>query len=520
MSKVHRLQSTLRLAVVATTVLLCELGLGANTSRFISAAAQTAPAETPVPPIAMDEHVWPPVALDTILHERVANGWHIGLVIGRLESDGTMRFAGYGTRDRAIQDQSLSATPDAETIFEIGSISKAFTGILLAEAERRGEVTIETPWRELLPEGVSTRDGVESGMLWHLTTHTASMPPMPSNLGAADPADPFAHYDAERLYRWVGRFRPTEAPGTTFTYSNLGTGLLGQLLAERANMSYEALVAERITAPLGLTDLGITLTAEQREREAAPFAGRIPGDRWTFDALAGAGALRGSARDLLMFAQANLLAHTQDPLPESFASASAQAAELAESMRRSHAERFRIAPDQFIGMGWMCLSMDTGDAWWHNGGTGGYRSFVAFQPETGRAVVVLSNSTTSVDEIGWRLLDSQTPLTDLPQLPTRTADDLAAYVGRYQLTPLATLTVASHALGAGDRGDLAVLSAQITGQGPLEILPNAENSDRFAYSLVMAELVFDRDPETDTISGVTLHQDGREMPMSRIIDEP
>jgi CubicO group peptidase (beta-lactamase class C family) len=179
--------------------------------------------------------------------------------------------------------------------------------------------------------------------------------------------------------------RPQDA---SFLYSNLGVGLLGQALAERAGTTYAELLREQVTAPLHLDDTVMTLSASQQARF---IQGHRPdyetAGPWVVDALAGAGALRSTAADMLSYLAANLN-------PESAATdRSAAARTLAAALRQSHQLRADAGPDLKIAFAWL-YNPETHN-YWHNGGTGGYSSFAFFNPKAGYAGVVLVNRTVS-----------------------------------------------------------------------------------------------------------------------------
>lgn len=230
---------------------------------------------------------------------------NVGLVIG-VVFPGGRRVFGYGRRGGEGGDSS----PDQDTIFEIGSITKVFTAALLADMARRGEVRLDDPVQRYLPAGVQvpTRGGRAITLL-HLATHTSGLPRLPGNLGRTvrDRANPYAHYTVDDLYAFLNGCRLARVPGERYAYSNLGAGLLGHVLALRAGMGYEALVTRRLCGPLGMMDTAVTLSPEQRGRLAQGHAASDePVPLWDLPMLAGAGALRSTARDMLAFLAANL----------------------------------------------------------------------------------------------------------------------------------------------------------------------------------------------------------------------
>jgi CubicO group peptidase (beta-lactamase class C family) len=311
-----------------------------------------------------------------------------GVVIGLLNPDGTRRVV-------PVAD----APYDGRTLFEIGSITKVFTGILLAEMAERGEVRLDQPVQELLPQGVTVpaRNG-RTIRLVDLATHSSGLPRMPTNFAPADPANPFADYSADRLYEFLRSYQLPRDVGERVEYSNVGAGLLGHALALRAGKPYEALVTERILAPLGMTATRIVLSDEARARLAPGHsAAGQPVPNWDLTSLAGAGALRSSVDDMLTFLAANL-----NPPPTA----------LGRAMRAAHAARATMNETSKVGLHWITTTSRFGQTVvWHNGGTAGYRTYAGFDPARRIGVVVLSNRSNGVDRIGRHLLDPREPVT-------------------------------------------------------------------------------------------------------------
>ncbi|MCS4100363.1 serine hydrolase domain-containing protein [Salinibacter ruber] len=303
-----------------------------------------------------------------------------GAVIGLLRGD-TTAVHGFGAVD------STGRRPTARTVFEIGSVTKTFTGLLLADAIERGEVGRSTSVTTLLPDSVTVGTTDSTTMtLGHLATHRSGLPRLPSNLGAtARPGDPYATYGDSALYAFLDDYTLSRAPGAKYEYSNLGMGLLGHLLTRRADTTYAALVRRRITGPLGLSDTRIRLTDAQHSRFAQGHTrAGAPTSPWHFEALAGAGALRSTAADLLAYLRAHRHA---------LEAASGPTLALQRAMRRAATIRAATNRENTrIGLGWHQSARDGHEVLWHNGGTGGFRSFVALDRETGHGVVVLTST--------------------------------------------------------------------------------------------------------------------------------
>jgi len=385
---------------------------GVSLAMILSAASAgaQAPPNSPVPP---------DTEIRKILVERI-DTFHqgVGIVVGVIEPQGR-RVVAYGSLT-----QGDPRPLNADTIFEIGSVTKVFTSLLLADMVQHGEVALNDPIAKYLPAEVKVPErGGRAITLVDLSTHTSGLPRLPSNLQPKDPSNPYADYTVEQLYQSLSTYQLTRDIGAQFEYSNLGGGLLGLVLARRAGMDYEALVHSRITGPLGMSSTAITLTPEMKARFAPGHNDKlVTVPNWDLPTLAGAGALRSSVNDLLIFLAANL-GYVKSPL------APAMAAML--SVRRPTG-----APRTGeVGLAWLISKPAEEEIVWHNGGTGGYRSFMGYDAKTRAGVVVLSNTFTNagVDDIGMHLLDTHVPLLPPPKEHKEIAVDpklFDGYVGQ------------------------------------------------------------------------------------------
>ena len=385
------------------------------------------------------------------------------------------------------------------TIFEIGSMTKVFTSLVLMDMVQKGEVAVTDPVSNYLPASVKVPDrNGKKITLQDLSTQSSGLPRMPSNFHPKDDLNPYADYSAEQLYEFLSGYQLTRDIGSQYEYSNLGVGLLGHVLTLRAGMDYEALVRSRICMPLGMNDTRVTLTPEMKARLAighGPNLNPIP--NWDLSALAGAGALRSSANDILTFLAANL-GYTKTPL------ASAMAAET--SIRRPTG-----SPNMEIAYAWHIQTKNGNSIIWHNGGTGGYRTYMGFDPKSRVGVVVLSNisSAAGPDDIGRHLLDASYPLEKVEPVKEHkeiTVDPKSFdnYLGSYQLAPNAIITISRD----GDQ-----MFVQLTGQPKFQLFPEGER--RFFLKVVDAQLTFNTDAQGKAMEAI-LHQNGRDQTAKRI----
>jgi CubicO group peptidase (beta-lactamase class C family) len=402
-----------------------------------------------------------------------------GIVVGLLDDKGR-RILSEGPR------------LDGDTVFEIGSITKAFTAILLADMSLRGEVKLDDPVSKYLPESVKmpAYQGRQITLL-DLTTQTSGLPRMPGNFHPADPSNPYADYTPAQMYEFLSSYTLTRAPGEKYDYSNLGVGLLGNALARRAGKSYEELVTERILKPLQMTRSSITLSAAQKANFAPGHAENLSlTANWDLPTFAGAGALRSTANDMLRFLAANM---TPPDTP------------LGRAMALSHGIRKPTGmPEVSIAMGWHVTDKHGTPIVWHNGGTGGYRTWAGFAPSTKTAVVVLCNTSFGVDDLGLHFTAASYPAAKLKPEVKLERDTLLPYVGRYELTPAFVIAITE---ADGN------LSLQATGQPKVRLYP--ESPKDFSIREVPASITFERS-DTGAVTGLILHQGGVDQKARRV----
>ena len=424
-------------------------------------------------------------AIRAIVKPRVDTGRYAGVAIGMVTRDGRQRITTYGPRAGVIPF-------DGNAVFEIGSITKTFTAAILADMVAKREVALDDAVAKHLPPGtkIPERDGKQITLL-DLATQTSGLPRLPGNMVATNPQNPYASYTTKQLFDFLATYELPRPIGAQYEYSNLGIGLLGQALSYRAGRDYEALVNERVLRPLGMRDTRIALSADMRKRLAPGHdeSGRAAG-LWDLTTLAGAGALRSTVNDMLIYVRAN---------------ADSISVPLGRVLAATHGQRRPgPGPNVSIGLAWHRLRTPSGRTIvWHNGGTGGYRTFAGYDESSGLGVVVLANSAVSVDDIGMHLLDGSMPLAPIPK--KRMAIQLAPavldrYLGEYELAPTFSISVSREG---------TLLYAQATGQPRFPLL--AETDSTFFLDVVDAQVTFTRDA-TGTVTGMILHQNGQNIP--------
>ena len=427
-------------------------------------------------------------ALEATLSRWVMQHRLVGIVVGRTLG-GTTNIVPAGTRHLNASDAITDST-----LFEIGSITKAFTGTLLAEMVLRREVGLSDPVAKYLPGWTIPSYKGQAITLLDLATHTSGLPSLPDSFTPANPLDPYADFTEARLIAYLARYQLARAPASQYEYSNIGMALLGRALAERAKLPYEVLLRERILTPLGMADTRIDLTAEDMARAAAGHNDQLlPTPDWHLPAFLAAGALHSTVPDLLRFANA-VLDTTRGPLAKAIA--------FAIVPRRKY-----DATDS-VGLAWHHARVDGNDVVWHNGGTGGYRSFMGVAIATGRAIVVLTNANVSMDGVAISLLRGEPPLappsTDALVEIALPAASLTRFVGRYEFAPTFAIDITQDASG---------LWAEATGQAKYPIYPSAPTT--FFLRVVKAELQFEVDGAGEVV-GVVLRQNGNSAPARKV----
>lgn len=421
-------------------------------------------------------HAKPPADTQARL-DAFAQGKPGGVSVAWVDAEGVTFFQA----GKFSADDARAITPDTQ--FEIGSVTKVFTALLLAESVRAGKVSLDDPAAKyLLPAGDPDSAALAKITLLSLATHASGLPRLPANIGPNpdENPDPYATYDRAALVAGLRLHGPTAPVGRSVAYSNFGVSVLGEALGAAWGTSYAAALQAHVLNPLGMTHTALGLPGTPLAAGFAPghdSVGRRVGN-WTFLACAPAGALRSSARDLAIFLQA-ARGGADAPLHDAFV-ATTTAQRPVEDMGGQ------------IGLGWFLQGDAARPVVWHNGGTGGYRSVVGFVPgASGAGVAVLTNHQASVDEIGYALLGAK------PSKPAVVAvKDPETYVGRYPLSPAFAITITT-ARGA--------LFAQATGQGRLGMRETAP--DRFTLVGAPAEVSFARDGEGKVVA-LVLHQNG------------
>jgi D-alanyl-D-alanine-carboxypeptidase/D-alanyl-D-alanine-endopeptidase len=339
-----------------------------------------------LPTTARAQHFPPDEEVQPVLQYLVEDGKANGIVVGFLEADGTARILSYG--DPGPYGEPLGP----QSVFEMGSIGKTFTATILSDMVLRGEVGLEDPLSDHLPDSVRVPsfEGREITLL-DLATHRSGLPKNADTHRPADPENPWADFTVGTLYDFLASYELRRRPGTEFEYSNLGFQLLGQALAHVAGTSYAELLRERILTPLGMTSAGFTLNGETAIWAVQGYRNGSPVLHWTgTDARLGAGGLLASMNDMLEYLKANV-----GP-PET---------ELEQAMRAAQEPRLPWGgTGAQIGLAWRVDSIQGRRIVQHAGNTSGFSALIAFDPKEEVGLVWLTNTYAFSDPTPLELL--------------------------------------------------------------------------------------------------------------------
>jgi D-alanyl-D-alanine-carboxypeptidase/D-alanyl-D-alanine-endopeptidase len=382
-----------------------------------------------------------------------------------------------------LKDQSQATTSDH--LFEIGSVTKTFTAVALASMVKEGKIKLSDAVQNHLPKSVKLpiKNGKAITFV-SLSNHSSGLPRLPTNLAPKDPLDPYADYSVTMMYDFLNNHTLTREVGKSHEYSNLGAGLLGHVLSLIDNKSYQQMITDRVFKPLGMKHSYVDVPANQLAMLSDGHDSELNKSKhWKLPTLAGAGAIKSTTRDMVKYVKANL---NRKPLAGALTLTQKPTADFNE-----HGAK--------IGLGWITNTHDKGSYIWHNGGTGGFRTFVGFDHANNRGIVLLANSIYGVDDIGNAYLSSN--LSELikknSEALTLSQGQLQKLIGEYELVPGFALTVTHD-----DKG----LLIQATGQGRLPVY--AQSATEFIYKVVSAKVVFDVD-DKGYATAVTLHQGGQ-----------
>lgn len=414
--------------------------------------------------------------LEELCKQRVEAEETPGIAVSIYEG-GKISYLNFGVAD--IGSKKLVTS---KTLFEIGSITKTFTTTMLAKAVLAKQIVLSDPVQKYLPSSIilPKKDGRDITML-DLATARSGLPQMPSNFKPIDLQNPFVDYTEKELTAFLKDYQLTRLPGSQYEYSNVGMGLLGFVLANYLKKDYAQLVKDEILNPLGMQQTFVNIETQGQHVLASGYSDKIKMRSWTWaneSVLVGAGGLVSCTEDMIQY----LIAQMN------------RKAKLSKAFELARKERFDAGNLTYqIGLGWHIADHKY---IWHNGGTGGFRSFVGFDPEKKRAIVILTNSTTGADDLGFHWLNSLYPIKSVKKSITLSAEKLKEYEGVYEISPIFKITISSNG---------SSLLAQATGQPQVPIY--ADTTDKFFLKIVPAKINFGRD-DAGKVVKLTLFQNG------------
>lgn len=395
--------------------------------------------------------------------ERAIANQQVRAVSTAVYDNGEIAYEGFGR----VADNNL-ATPNETTIFEIGSISKVFTALLAQTLIDAGKLGWDDTLAERFPEVKFASKAVGAISLRELASHRSGLPRLPDNLKPVDMGDPFTAYDREALLAFLSGYKPGKLK-RQYEYSNLGAGILGEVAADAAGLSFVDATEKHVLAPLAMESSGFDPDKLGNAQLAIGFSAGEDAANWTSsNALAGAGSLLSTSKDLMSFVRSNL---------------NSGALEGALASIREAEYKGETA------LGWHISDAGTDQmTYWHNGGTGGYASFLAYRPSDGKAFVLLSTSTDYdlITELGFAQMSGNTQSLELVELD--------AYLGAYKVSKNFYLFITEE----DDR-----LMAQATGQAAFPLSYSSENE--FVFQGADIRITFDAS-ESDSAPGLILYQ--------------
>ena len=310
-----------------------------------------------------------------------------GMAIGIIHNNRINDFY-YGRTDK----NNEKSIPTANTLFEIGSLSKVFTATLLAELVQKEVISLDDSITKFLPDSIAANPAIQKITFKSLANHTSGLPRLPDNLASApkfQESNPYNTYTRQELYNFLKNVAPLYEPGDNYEYSNLGYALLGDLLTTITKKSYATLVKESITAPLGLVNTVDKIDPKKQQLSKAYDVNGNEVPHWTWQTFLAAGGLKSNITDLLRFAQ------YQFKMPEN---------DLENAMALTRLFTHYLPPATDIGLAWHMNMVNDVIQYWHTGATAGHSSFIGLIPDQRSAIIILSNSAHSLDEFAQSVL--------------------------------------------------------------------------------------------------------------------
>ena len=314
--------------------------------------------------LLVDKHIRPFIELKE----------HIGMSLVVIDGNETTYYH-YGEAEK-----KSGKLPNNQSIYEIGSITKTFTATLAVEYFKVNKINLNTPINDLLPDSIQSleKEG-EKITLGNVLNHSSGLPRLPKDIFFGwNPHNPYVHYKKEQMLAYLNKLELETAPGTKHEYSNYGFALLGLMMELHSGKSYETLLDEYVLKPLALTETKISLSESEKPQKVLPYDAKgRKGDIWDLGDFKAAGALHATISDMALYAKAQMNNYEGS---------------LKESLAKTKQVTFDMNASTQIGLGWFIITKGDKKLYFHNGGTGGFSSFMVVDPNSKKAVVSLSNN--------------------------------------------------------------------------------------------------------------------------------
>jgi len=316
------------------------------------------------------------VDIQQLIDSYIKNTPAVGVAVAYVDH-GNIKFF-FSGKSSIDQDKLITN----ESVFEIGSITKVFTTLALMEQIREGKILLDDPIEKYLPGIKIPEKNGNKITVKQLATHTSGLPCVPTNLYPEDEQAPYDDYDLVKLYEFLGEYELEKEPGAEYEYSNLGMALLGHVLAKADQKSYEEMMQARVFDRIFLRNTYLSYKDVDPSKMAQGHHLYEKVKNWNLSIISPAGSICSNIDDMVIFLAANM------GLINSI---------MCDLLHGCHAKQVDIPKNSFgligVGLGWHINYSEEGDIIWHNGGTGGYESFIGFNPDTQKGIVILSNST-------------------------------------------------------------------------------------------------------------------------------
>ncbi len=404
-----------------------------------------------------------PTDVKTEINLRIEHDINPSIVVGLYEN-GQSHFYTQG-----LINKNQSQPADNNSVYEIGSITKTFTSLLLATLVNDKKIKLDDAIQSYWPTPFKLEDSEKQPITFkQLATHTSGLPRLPNNLLAFSP-DPYANYDRSQLIKAVNSTKPKIA-GSQYAYSNFAVGLLGETLSVIEDQSFNHLIEQVIIQPLELKHTYLQLNQVPTELLVQGYAGKKAALAWNFKALAAAGSMRSSISDLLAYGVAHVDLTNK----------------LGQAMQLAMTPQYQ-KDDLSIGLGWHINN----DIHWHNGGTAGFRSIIMIDTKNNRvAAGITNNNNNDVEDIVAHLMDQTKPMKKHDFPVTIPDAELFSFVGEFKHAGTEKIIHITH------ENEQLIFNTK----GQKNQVLNFIGEDTFKFGIMKIKVKFNKDQNNNLIS--------------------